>query len=705
MKFQKEIKLEKFLEKIKDNKEYLLGLFFVLITMGVFLLLFFNKSISMQEGWYHIYIKRLFAGLIPYKDFPIVVTPFALFSDALFYKIFGGAFIVSHYVGVIDRLVILGLLYHLFSRFFSKAHSAYATIIGGIIVTTVVLDNAVYTYNEFAILIGLITTNLLISFTENIEKDNKIDYKRLILIGLVQGLAFINKQTFGIITTFVTGVLLLIIIQKKFGFKNVLKPILVSFVNFLIVVAIPLLYLFYNGALFAFVDNTMLTGASAKGNLKDLLIFYFKFLGSPDYMWGILIFTFAAIFLYFLSQKKVLKEEKYNSLKFFSLSIFLSLLTIFSAYCFVKFSPKYVSDLSFVGQVNHAFIQLSSIGVLFTTLIAFWYFCKVISDSKFNIENIKKLILYGMIFTLAYSISLSGSLPNQYFYSVALFFALILNYKTIFNNQKNIVIYAAIFTILFFGVSLKLITPCYWHCWINGDITGQMATPKIKILKGLKLTVEETNVINEIKTQVDKYTKKDDKILVYNNIQAFYEILERQPYTKNVSHFWDVCPDKYAEEDAKIILKSPPPVIIYLQMPIFIVTMHERLFRGGVFAGQRKIDEAILKMENNGTYVLTKKYTGYKIHYEDYIKDKKLLKKYKDAKQKVVELGIKDATNYIDKNLDMSLYYKKSALENFVSGIEEDITRKNKLGSKRTFLPDQYELKVLIRKDLYDENN
>lgn len=693
------------IEKIKNNSEYLWGLFFVLLVNGIFIGLFFNKTLCMQEGWYHVYVKEFLSGLIPYKDFPIIVPPFSLFTQVLMYKFLGHGFIISHYLGFIERLILSGLMYHIFTRFFSKPNSAYATIAGGVFLISIIFDNACFTYNELGILIALLGINLFLNFVENIEKNNEIDYKNLIWFGVVNGFACLNKQSFGVIAIFSSTIMLSLLLYKKFGTKELLKPLSTFLVSYAIISGLPLIYLALNGALFAFIDNVFLTGVSGKGNIKDLIFFYFKFLGSPEYMWLIWIFILSSIFLYMASKNKQFIEKKYNDLKFFSISIFAAILVIFSAYNFVKYSPNYIIDLSFIGQINFAFMQIGAIAIFFITILAFYYFCKILFEDKFNLEDARKFILYCSCFFIGYSWSLSGALPNCYCCNIALAFAIILNYKIIFNTQKNFLIYLFILAILFFGVTLKLTCPYVWHCWVNGKITEPHYSTNIKILDGLYLTSEEVHAIKGVKAEFDKYTNKNDKIFIYNNLPAFYEILDRKPYTKNFTHFWDLCPDEYATNDAKIISMTPPPAILYLQFPEDTIKYQEYLFRNSHFAGQRNIDQAILNMEKNGTYVLTKKYESKKPKYENYIHDKKLLKKYKNAKSEFAKLSYQTIENNLNYKNDPLVLYKKTFYEKEFINIQEEIDRKYKLNSQKNFLLPNYELKVLIRKDLYDKHN
>ena len=167
----------------------------------------------------------------------------------------------------------------------------------------------------------------------------------------------------------------------------------------------------------------------------------------------------------------------------------LSMVTIVLAYSFVKFFPQ-SADFSFFWQVIKGFIQIGAVALLVQTILTFYYFCKFLFNKDFDLEITRQLILFAIIFALSYGYSVSNALPNSYFASIALFIGIMLNAKTVFNIQKNRLIYLSIFVVLFMGISLKTISPCNWHCWISGNITGKLKETKIRVMKGIKLQQE-----------------------------------------------------------------------------------------------------------------------------------------------------------------------------------------------------------------------
>jgi hypothetical protein len=74
-------------------------------------------------------------------------------------------------------------------------------------------------------------------------------------------------------------------------------------------------------------------------------------------------------------------------------------------------------------------------------------------------------------------------------------------------------------------------------------------------------------------------------------------------------HWFDFIADSAVEEENARILKAPPKVIAFLEMPDLVWILHERLFRGGQVLKQRALRATILRLVNeSGVYELEASY-------------------------------------------------------------------------------------------------
>ncbi|MBR3049430.1 MAG: hypothetical protein IKG58_02605 [Bacilli bacterium] len=153
---------------IKNNYKYVLIFMFILI-FGLIVI-----PGDLDEIWSYGFTHSIYKGLIPYKDFNMIVTPLYPFILSLPFHIFGSSMLVFH---ITQALLFTGLSYFLFKLIDKKAW-----IIILLFFFPVAIFFPGYNLLVFFLLIVIIY----------LEKNNYND----ILIGLVIGLSFLTKQTF-----------------------------------------------------------------------------------------------------------------------------------------------------------------------------------------------------------------------------------------------------------------------------------------------------------------------------------------------------------------------------------------------------------------------------------------------------------------------------------------------------------------------------
>jgi hypothetical protein len=134
-------------------------------------------------------------------------------------------------------------------------------------------------------------------------------------------------------------------------------------------------------------------------------------------------------------------------------------------------------------------------------------------------------------------------------------------------------------------------------------------------LRGMELNSETVESLDRIVAIIEQNSNPDEPIFAYPFMPIFYYLTGRPTPTFGYVDYHDVCPDKYAREDAERLLKNPPAVIIETVFPEKAVEFGERVFRGGMAAGQRDLEEAIRKITAN--YKLAAKLEGNSYSYGD----------------------------------------------------------------------------------------
>jgi hypothetical protein len=128
------------------------------------------------------------------------------------------------------------------------------------------------------------------------------------------------------------------------------------------------------------------------------------------------------------------------------------------------------------------------------------------------------------------------------------------------------------------------------------------------LLRGIYMSQENANLIEQVTSEIDKGSKPGDPILVFPNTPIFYLIADRKPPGKAPVQWFDVLTDQMAIKEAEAIRKNPPKVIVYLDLGASVWEAHESLFRNGKPSGQREIVEAFMEVIKSKKMNISKKY-------------------------------------------------------------------------------------------------
>ncbi len=205
---------------MNKNKFFYVFLF-ILISATTFCFSMFLFSSTSDEIWNFSFAHNIYFGLIPYRDFNMIVTPLFPLIGSLFLKIFGDYLFSIHIFGAIYISIIVLLLY---KEIGWKSLICYLYLL-------------IYyfpSYNTFI----LFWMFLLLYFLNHKNKYSDI------ICGFIIGFAFLTKQTVGIT----------LLLPFVFYSKDKIK----GFISFLIPIFIMLIYLLFHNAFYEFVDYCFL---------------------------------------------------------------------------------------------------------------------------------------------------------------------------------------------------------------------------------------------------------------------------------------------------------------------------------------------------------------------------------------------------------------------------------------------------------------
>lgn len=212
---------------------------------------------DLDEIWNYGFMHSIYSGLVPYRDFNMVVTPFFPFLFSLPFYVFGSNLLV---VNVCQGLLIV-LTYILLEKLIGDK----ANILLLLLFFNYDMMYASYNYFIFFLFLSLLY----------LEKEKCNDY----LIGVVIGLAVLTKQSVGGLLALVS----LYYVFKNKDFKKLLKRV----IGAMIPVGIFLVCLLFTGAFYDFVNLCILGlfdfGVNNYVSIRALVLGYILLVGVVVY--------------------------------------------------------------------------------------------------------------------------------------------------------------------------------------------------------------------------------------------------------------------------------------------------------------------------------------------------------------------------------------------------------------------------------------
>lgn len=308
---------------------------FIFIFLLVLICNIFASKLCGDEIWSYGFANNLYRGLVPYRDFNMVVTPFFPFFFSLIFHIFGSNIIV---VIFFNALIVTICFY-----FIDKMVGDKLYIVLLFMLTPWVMIFACYNLFLFVFFVFIIYLE---------EKEKKNDY----LIGLLLGLAILTKQNVGFF----------LLLPSLYYFKD-LKCIKRRVFGFIVPILIFVSYLLLNDAFYQFLDLCFFGLFDFCDNSPNFNIFHILFL---------LMFIYT---IYFMRKNKV-GVKGYYVLAFYSIII-----PLFDLYHFCLAFYSFL--LLVLPNYKFKFINYKLFSLSIIIIVSLYNFYSNVDNSSFVYPN------------------------------------------------------------------------------------------------------------------------------------------------------------------------------------------------------------------------------------------------------------------------------------------------------------------------------
>lgn len=235
------------LKWIKSN--YFNILLFIIICLIISPVILSKPLNNLDEVWIYNFAKNIADGLVPYRDFNLVITPLIAFIGGLFLKILGNELIIMRILAILLISFIFFMTYQILNKLKINKYYNFAILF---LLFLLLKEYICIDYN-FAIL-AIILILIYLSFNESFFYSKKGKF----IIGILCGLCISLKQSTGSIVAFISVFYPILFIKNKLDLKNYIKNAFIQIIGILIPVLFLLIYLLINHATWDFIDYTIL---------------------------------------------------------------------------------------------------------------------------------------------------------------------------------------------------------------------------------------------------------------------------------------------------------------------------------------------------------------------------------------------------------------------------------------------------------------
>ncbi|MDE1161948.1 MAG: hypothetical protein PW792_08375 [Acidobacteriaceae bacterium] len=572
-----------------------LALSVVLLLAALFFLCWFNRFAALRsgDGEYTGGLAFL-AGRLPYRDYYTAGPPFNQIKSAIELGLFGKTLFVTRLCGVVERLLIAGVLFFWLRRYFTRIASALAALVT-IIVSAGDRTDPLASYNHDAILFAILC-GFFACYSMRASSVRRASLFAA-LAGSAAAISSLTKQTVGLGTAVAVLILLAASTWHLFALRRAVLVKLSYLAGFVLPIAVVALYLQHLGVLGSALHMLFVAGPKAKASgaheflTRELSVA----IGNP-------IWVLLAVLALAVSLAAILRNLRAEpsaapsaSLRSFALAGFV----VIAAACALALTSLPALEDFGKASVYFAFIGTSIVGLVAIALS--------FARRPLAARNWELALFAAVGWSVAFTLSLSWpafeamTLPG-----LALLLAAAHDGTRLWGRRFLYLVAAAM---IFIQIREKLELPFAFNHQEEPAVRFATVRSNIPQLRGMRFPAETARLLDRTTEVMQQAAPKpEDTVFTYPEFGLIYALADRNPPTRAGSHNIDVIPDSFAREEAARLLAHPPKAILYARPTESDLLDDERIWRHGHRSGQRDLiyalDQLVSACTLTDTFVL-----------------------------------------------------------------------------------------------------
>lgn len=660
--YEKRDALEKSGQEQHENcREFWICGILLCVAVLAYHTLYFNSVLPVSEGWGIYYVELLNRGQFPYRDFAYYLPPLNLLIEWVLWKLSFGYMLVFRGWYLLQRLLIVALLYKLMTKWFQPRYVWIACLAGACLGSASVYDLC-GDYNQTQTLFIVLLAYLVSKFLDQDGAEKGVykfrnKRKYIFFSGILLSLMLLLKQSLGLAAIIVCFAFLvaycLIFHDRAFG-QYCAATATGAAIPLLVCCAVLTL----NGAFLPFL--TQYFGmAGAKGGVGTILLSPLNFVSLNS-----MILFCIGVLLALVGRKLQAQPGKYNQVVFSLVTcvlvlmvyqtysgqiiaaaetilnywqlemayVALVLFSIFACTCTVVPNLKRVSAWNYVLPVcallfaalvcvliNSNFscseffyrtgLFASTAGLLqyfarylLIAALAYYIFDYRKAERKIFPEAALALFLCALVDIFACNMTSAGDpIQREMFTTIPIFVILLFSYKLPkWDKVKNYIICLSCVFVCFLCMLQKYTGAYNW--WGSSEmyfLRDRTETVEIDALAGFRLSEQKALEYEQITRIIQENGDPDSTVWGFPHVKIFNILTNHYNVDDPVPVlFYDVCSDEMAEQEVEWLRQSPPDFVIWCDIPDCIEA-HEITFRNGGRLVQRDIIDWFIEAKSN----------------------------------------------------------------------------------------------------------
>lgn len=589
---------------------------FTLIVFFISILSFgWRQSLyaPLTEGWWHVYSRWLSEGLIPYKDFNLIVPPGMPYLNWLITSLLGENFLVLRYFGVLMAAVIAVLIFSMLSRVVDQAYAVILALSGVLLFysTEVVV---MFDYNYCAVFFLVLGSYFWQkTFDETIQKNLKRRYT--LLSGVALGFSFLIKFNFVfyfILFLTLSQIVKLLVNSSLKRRRESLGGLILVGAGFTAPVFLTSLYFTLNGALLPLYQSLFLEAPAAKGGFPGTFVNWIGYLRA-SYSFRMEFATFTFFILSLLGADRVLFPVVHELLKRYPLKVFSKfylhprlvritvLLGMILISIFTIFQSTFYGDFGFLALLTKqlAFLSLPHTFVIPVFFSIFGFIWSLLKSGR---EGWQPLFILGL--SLIWATGSSGGL-NWYATGFASVFMIAWLTRLVSFHREWKAILSFYLIVVFTSLSVAWSqTPYSWWGYRTAPTFETSVTSREGLTDGLRFDRGNFFIFNRVKQEIARAKSCEGGTVVFPNMPIFQLDNDISPAGKSGVYWFDFTSKRAVMEDLATFRENSPSSIVLLKVPQGVWDGHSNAFNGGKpFYPQIQLYSYLKSFENNSAYV------------------------------------------------------------------------------------------------------